>query len=314
MLFTAIAPVFLIIAAGFVFRRNGALTADADSSLLRLGVNLLYPCLILNTILGNEALKQPVNVWMPPLTGLFMVGAGYLVCFFGARALRIPRGSDTRTFVYVTGLYNYGYIAIPVVEKLFGAKAVGVLFTHNLGVEVGFWLGATLILAGEAKQNKMTLMRRIASPPVIAILISLILNFTHVGAYIPAWFLGATRMIGSATIPIALILTGATLADYLKEARPNRSSAVMLAGASVLRLGVLPLGFLALARWLPCSLELKQVLVVQAAMPCAMLPVILTKHYGGNTRMAVQIIFGTTVLGILTIPYWVQIGIKLAGL
>ena len=314
MLFAAVAPVFLAIVAGFVFRRNGALTAEADASLLRVSVNLLYPCLILNTILGNEALHQPVNVWLPPLTGLLMVGLGFLVSFAGARALRLPRGSDTRTFVYVTALYNYGYMVIPVVEELFGAKTVGVLFMHNLGVEVALWLGAALILAVPGGRSGLGLLKCIASPPVVAILVSLFLNVTHLGSYLPAWFLSGTRMLGAAAIPMALVLTGATLADFLGEARPTRATFGTFAGAALLRLALLPLMFIGLAVWLPCSLELKQVLVVQAAMPCAMLPVVLTKHYGGNTGMAVQIILGTTALGILTIPYWVHLGMSLAGL
>src|SRR5678815_535275 len=57
-LLVIVAPVFLIIVAGYVVRRAEWLTAEADASLLRLGVNLLFPCLILDTILGNSALAS----------------------------------------------------------------------------------------------------------------------------------------------------------------------------------------------------------------------------------------------------------------
>jgi predicted permease len=317
ILLAAVAPVFVIIAAGFLIRRNGVLSAEADASLLRICVNVLYPCLILSTIVGNDALHQAANVWLPPLTGLLMVGTGYLCCWGGARVLRIPRGRETRTFVYVAGLYNYSYTAIPVVEKIFGVRTLGVLFTHNLGVEVGFWLGASLILAGHSDAGgpgRKGLWRRVVSMPVIAIMVSLVLNFAHGADYLPGWLFGAIRMIGAAAIPMALLLTGATLDDFLDEARPSRSGAAILAGACLLRLGLLPLAFLALARWLPCSTELKEVLIVQAAMPCAMLPVVLTRHYGGDTGMAVQIVLATTVVSMITIPYWIHLGITFAGL
>ena len=145
-LLAALAPVFVIIGAGFFIRRRGILSAQADASLLRICINVLYPCLILSTMVGNQALRRALNVWLPPLTGLAMVGAGYLVCYCGARVLRVPAGRELRTFTYVTGLYNYTYTAIPMVQKLFGAKTLGVLFTHNLGVEIAFWIGAGLIL------------------------------------------------------------------------------------------------------------------------------------------------------------------------
>jgi len=317
-LLAALAPVFVIIAAGFLIRRNGILSVQADASLLGICINVLYPCLILSTIVGNQALRQALNVWLPPLTGLLTVGAGYLACYGGARVLRLPRGRETRTFVYVTGLYNYGYMAVPMVQKLFGAKTLGVLFTHNLGVEVGFWLGASLILtqpseAGEA-EGAGSVLRRIISMPVIAIVVSLILNFSHAGEHLPVWLFEAARMLGAAAIPMALLLLGATLDDFLEEIRPSQSGVATLAGACLLRLGLLPLVFLALARWLPCTIELKQTLVIQAAMPCAMLPVVLAKHYGGDAGMAVRIVLGTTLLGILTIPYWIHFGMVFAKL
>ena len=311
MLFTAIAPIFLILLAGFLIRRAGFLSEEADASLLKVSVNLLYPCLIVSTILGNDALHQGVNVWLPPLAGFLTVAAGYGVSWLGARLLRVPRGRETRTFTYVTGLYNYGYTAIPVVGSLFGAKALGVLFTHNLGVEVAFWLGASLILSSHPDRSGW---RRALNPPVGAVLGSVLLNFLHVRAMIPAWFFGAVQMLGASAIPLALLLSGAIMSDFLAEARPSRTETVALGGACLLRLGVLPLVFLALARWLPGTIELKQVLIVQSAMPAAMFPVVLCKHYGGDVGLAVQIVLATTLLSLFTMPYWVALGLKCAGL
>ena len=121
-------------------------------------------------------------------------------------------------------------------------------------------------------------------------------------------------MLGVSAIPMALLLTGAIMNDFLAEARPSRSDAVIIGGACLLRLGLLPLVFLALARWLPCSVELRQVLVVQSAMPAAMLPVVLCKHYGGNVGLAVQIVLATTLLAFFTMPYWIAFGLKFAGI
>ena len=42
-------PVFAVIAAGAGARRIGWLPAEAEESLLKLVVNLLYPCLIFST-------------------------------------------------------------------------------------------------------------------------------------------------------------------------------------------------------------------------------------------------------------------------
>lgn len=317
MILAAVAPVFLVVLVGYWIRHRRILTPDADASLLRICINVLYPCLIAGSILGNEALNQTINLWLPPLTGVLCIAAGYLAFFGGARLMRLPRGPETRTFVFVGSIYNYGYTAIPLVEELFGRKTLGVLFTHNLGVEIAFWIGAAFILSphtAKADPGAPPLWQRILSPPVAAIIISLILNLFHVQEHLPTWVMGSLRLLGAAAIPLALLLTGATLADYMATLKISRTSVKGTIGASILRLAILPPFFLALAKWLPGGVELKQVLVVQSAMPCAMLPIVLTRHARGDIGMAIKIVVVTTLLAILTIPYWIALGMRWIGI
>ena len=70
---------------------------------------------------------------------------------------------------------------------------------------------------------------------------------------------------------------------------------------------------LAAAKWLPLSIELKRVLVVQAAMPAGLMPIIIARHYGGQPLTAVQIVLGTTILALLTIPLWLRVGLAWVG-
>ena len=76
---------------------------------------------------------------------------------------------------------------------------------------------------------------------------------------------------------------------------------------------MLPLALIVLAKYLPCSVELKRVIIVQAAMPVAMVSVILARLYGGHPRTAVQIVLGTTAVGIFTIPLWIAAGLAWVG-
>jgi predicted permease len=77
----------------------------------------------------------------------------------------------------------------------------------------------------------------------------------------------------------------------------------------LLRLGLYPLVYLVVAKYLPCTVELKHVLIVQAAMPAGILPIVIAKHYGGHPLTAVRVVIGTTVLGILVIPLWIRLGL-----
>ena len=108
-------------------------------------------------------------------------------------------------------------------------------------------------------------------------------------------------------IPLGLILIGATLEQHLSRPRDLFDPRVSIS-ATLLRLGVFPVGLLLIAKYLPCSLELKHVLVLQAAMPAGVLPIVIAKHYGGQPLTAVQVVVGTTVIGIFLIPLWLRVG------
>ncbi len=83
--------------------------------------------------------------------------------------------------------------------------------------------------------------------------------------------------------------------------------------ASLVRLGLLPVVFIVLAKFLPISVELKQVLVVQAAMPAATFPIVMARHYGGHLLTAVQVVAGTTVIALFLIPIWLKFGLAFVG-
>jgi predicted permease len=304
-----VAPVFLVIAAGYAVFRVGWLSTEAESSLLRLVVNLLYPCLILNTVMTNAAVMKPENLVLPPLAGFATAAFGCLASYAVAPLFGLREPRVRRTFAFTTGIYNYGYIPLPVVGTLFGAGATTVLFIHNIGVEIALWTVGVVMLAGTSPRDAW---RNIFTPPVIAIAVAVGLNFTGAAHRMPQFLLSAIRIVGAAGVPLALLLTGATFADQARNLKSGPSTAVAL-GSSLLRLGLLPLSLLALARWLPCSPELRQVIMVQAAMPSAMFPVILAKHYGGDPATALRIVLITSALGLITIPLWLKFGLVVIG-
>ena len=99
----AVLPVFGVAGVGLVIRKLDWLTEEADKSLLRVTVNLLLPCLILDSALGNPALAQPGNLLLAPLFGFATVAFG-IVLALGLRALPgIKERSPARTFAESVG-------------------------------------------------------------------------------------------------------------------------------------------------------------------------------------------------------------------
>jgi malate permease and related proteins len=311
---TAVLPIFCLAGTGVALRQINWLTADADASLLRVTVNVLTPCLIFDSVLGNAAFAQPGNIWLPPLIGFGTIALGlpFALLFRGATGLRDERAR--RTFTFVVATYNYGYVPIPLILSLFpkeiSGPTVAVLFVHNVGVELAIWsLGLMVLGGGGAWKN----WRKILNPPLIAIVVTLTLNFMIGKAHVPEFLRTTTHMLGQCAIPFGVLLIGATIADYANEFRSARGGRVMLTSC-VLRLGLLPVLFLLLAKFLPCSLELKRIIVVEAAMPAAVFPIVMAKHYGGDPATALRVVLGTSLVGLLTIPLWLRFGMKWVGL
>ncbi len=311
LIFAAIIPIFIVISCGFLARRIGWLTEEADRSLMALVVNLLYPALIFSYILGNDALEHPSNVVLPPLVGFTTVVAGFGVCMLLARKLRVGNQRECRTFAFSTGMYNYGYFPIPIIALLFDRETAGVLLVHNVGVEMAMWaLGVGFILS--AKDPK-SIWRRIFSGPVIAILLAVPMNWMGLDERLPNFAFESVHLLGQCAIPLGLILIGATFADLSKVAKMVERPQIP-AYACLLRLGIFPVAFLFFAWLFPFSMELKQVMIVQAAMPCAVFPIVLARHFDGSPEVALKVVLSTTVLSFLTIPLWIALGMRLLGL
>jgi len=312
---SAALPVFLILGTGYLARVRGWLSQDADGSVMKLVINALYPFLILTFILGNPALKEASNIGYGIGLGAFLavisISLGYLIGPLGGMKV----GSGRRTFAFSTGLNNYGYIAIPVAAAVFGVDSpmMGVLLVCNVGIEAMLWTFGLLVLTGKISRD---VWKQLLNPPLIAMLVGLVLNFTGLpemsGAAGRAYhiFETALRMMGACAIPLGLLISGATFCDLVRSGEWLGRWQVPVLG-TLLRNGVLPALYIAMAISLPFSTELKQVLAVQAAMPAAMLPIVLARFYGGSPAVAVQVVVVSTLAGLITIPFWLATGLRL---
>jgi predicted permease len=308
-LFELILPVFALIAVGVALRRFHAIEGTAETSMIRLVVYVCMPCLVFDTILGNASLRAPGNLLIPPLAGFVTTAVGFGVAFLFGRMVGLGKGTGLRTFALSAGICNYSYLPFPIVG-MWGEHAQGVLLVHNMGVELALWSVGLLVLTGASLRDGW---RRLLSPMLVTLVVAVVINLSGLSPYVPGFIRSIAHSLGICAVPIGLVMTGVNLADYLDEPAKLLHRNVALA-ACMVRLGVLPVIMLCVARWLPCSLELKRVLVVQAAMPAAVIPIIIARYYGGQPLTAVQIVLSTTAAGLVTCPLWIRAGLAWVGI
>jgi len=309
-LFLLTLPVFLMIGLGALARRLKWVTEQAEDGLFNIVVKITFPCLIFESIAGNPALRDPRNLLLPPLAGFGLTLLSMAVGWIVAKRLGLTLGHGLRTFALAVGLTNYGYLPLPLMDAMFGPESRAVLLMHNVGVEAAIWTGGVLVVSGLSPRQGW---RKLINAPIIALVVALVFNLSGAVRFVPdiAWSL--IHGLAVSAVPLGLLMTGVSIEPHLDDPRQLVDKRVTLM-AWFLRLGVLPWVLLLAAKFMPLPIELKRVLVVQAAMPSAVVSIIVARVYGGQPLVAVQIILGTTALALFTIPFWLRFGLEFVGL
>ncbi len=303
----SVLPIYLLLLGGAVFRKIGILRAEDDAGVMKVIFSLMLPCFILDRMLGVEVLQDPAVLLTGIGLGFFFICLGIVLGYISGRLIRLERGHGIRTFALSSGIQNYGFTAIPVVEILWGSSAVAVLFVHNIGVELALWSFGVMLISGERR----ICWKRLINGPIVAVALGLILVATHLDVYVTGPARTAISMAGVGAFPLAIIITGASIVDFLGK---EKFSARVVTAACIVRLLILPAVIICSAKFIPMAPELRQVLLVQAAMPAALVPILLARLYGGRPAVAVQIVVATTFVSLLTLPYIITYGIRFLDL
>lgn len=304
-----VTPVFLLVALGGLLRRIQWMTPEADSTLLKLGANVLMPALIADSVLGNSLLANAGELWLPPVLGFLLVAISMAVVGLLLAPCRVPHATNGAGIISA-GVQNFGYMVVPLAEVFYQRETLGVLFLHNLGVEVAMWCLGIWVLTRQAGGS---FWRRLVNAPTLAILGSGALNLLHANEWLPVFLRKSLHMLGQAAIPVALLLAGVTLYDQLRITHEERPRYGALSLAVTARVLILPLLYFATARWLPMPEALRSVLILQGAMPSAMMPIVICRLHKADSRFSIQIILLTTLISLVTIPLWIRFGLSFIG-
>ena len=302
---------------GAYCRRTQWLTREADHSLANLTAKVLLPALFAERILFSEEISQLSATWMPPLFGFLTTTFGFILGLSFAKHFGKWIGLDTepkqKTFALCVGICNYGYIPLPLADRFYPDAVVDLIF-HNVGVDLALWsVGIAVISVASAKSSyREWLQRALLSPPVIAVVVAGTIKALGMESLVPSSILGAIKMLGSCAIPLGLLLSGAIIVDYMKEAQWN-GSLKMIASAILFRQLLMPSLMLAGVATIGgmsnlVSVDLKQVVMLEAAMPAAVFPIVLVRLYGQDTTIALRVVLSTSIAGIVLVPVWLAVG------
>jgi len=302
-----VSGVFLVMAVGALARKRGWLTRESDASLANLTANVLLPALFLDRVLAGPQLDSILVAWIPPAIGFCSTAIGLVLALTFARSMGKIFGCESdsaqRAFALGVGIGNYGYIPLPLAQHFYPEAEVD-LILHNVGVDLALWTVGIGIIAGGKESS---VKRPLLSPPVVAIGIAIFIKQVGIGAFLPGPVLQMIHALSLCAIPLGLVLSGAIIVDFIRHANWGTSSKTIIA-AIAFRQILMPILMLGSAMLLPLSVTVQQVVILQAAMPSAVFPIVLTRLYDRDTTTALRVILGTGLFGLITIPLWLYAG------
>ena len=303
-IFIAVLPPFLLLGVGAFARSVGWLRAEADASLSMVTIRILYPCFILFHILENGDTTVEGATFLMIAIGFASILTGFFLAWVVSKVLRLEEES-VRTFRFCAGIFNYGFIAIPVALAFFDSNIVVHIILFNLGVEIAIWTIGILILTA----NKLSL-KGLLNPPAIAVIVGLVLQTTGGKKLMPSFFWEVVEILGQCSIPIGLLLIGGSFYQLMDNFRFSNGLRTEIASLLVRNLffPCLVLSFIA-SNFCPRDIPfLREVLVIQAAMPAGIFAVVIVRNYSANSVTAMRTISVTMLVSLLTLPIWLSIG------
>lgn len=232
------------------------------------------------------------------------------------RQRRHPGPPAVPTVRTITSMFgNTAQVGIPVVTAVFGEPGLGIHVTV-MGLH-GLILLSTLTVLVELDRARAharsadarpvgemaltTLRNTIIHPVVLPVLSGMAFNAT--GLPLPPVIDEVLELLGTAVVPLCLVLIGMSLAYY-----GVRGSARAAVGLAVLKLLVLPALVLAIAHWgfrlsgLPLA-----VVVMMAALPVGSNALIFSQRYETLEAEATATIVLTTLCFAITAPVWLAV-------
>ena len=306
-IFASVSGVFLVMLVGASCRRFGCLRRESDHSLASLITNALLPAYFISRILAGPQFDSSFSAWQPPVFGFVMTSLGFGISFLVAKSIGPKLGlmneSQQRSFALCVGICNYGYVPLPLAESFYPDSLVS-LILHNVGVDLSLWsVGVAIISGGGGKAWHQVLL----SPPFLAVFIACCLKPFLGPAEIPAMLLFVFDTLGNCAIPLGLLLSGAIMMDFLADTSWMKSYAVGLT-AILIRQLLLPCLMIGIALLFAVGSPMKEVVLLQAAMPAAVFPIVLVRLYDRDTTISIQVIVSTSLAGLVLIPAWLLLG------
>lgn len=289
---------FLFILMGYLLARKKLIPDNSQAVLSKLENYVFIPALVLGTFIGNFT-PEKITVAAELLLG--SLGLGLIAIVLSMLCVRFCSRDPYERSIYTYGLCfsNFGFMGNAVVSALFPDIFMEYLiFTLPLWSLIYLW-GVPVLLLGDSG-SKPTLAQRLknfVNPMFVCTLLGMLIGI--LGIPVPEFIGSAVSAAGSCMSPIAMLLTGMTVARFDLKAVLGIKSVYLV---TALRLLVYPLVFIGVMLLVPMKPVFATCALCSLAMPLGLNTIIIPSALGKDTKVASGMALVSHVLSCVTIP------------
>lgn len=297
-----ILPVFAVIVTGWIVGFTGYVSRALSDALIHFAYNIAMPALLIVTI-AQEPGHSLIN-WR----FLAAFGGGSLLCFIlvlGMMSIHVSRSLASRTMHgMAASMTNTGFVALPVLQAIYGPRAVLPAAIATVFVAVVMFPTAVILLEldqrdarGSRTAPMATVKHIVLNPMVISTLIGMLLSILDLR--MPGPVTAYLGILADALTPCALFAIGLGLS--IDGLRANIGRASLL---SAVKLVIMPLIVYGLSLSLRLDPLYTIAAVICAAVPTAKTVYILAGEYRCEEMMVASTVSMTTLVSVISLVVW----------
>ena len=292
---------FAFIAIGYVLTKCKILPDNSNVVLSKLETWVFVPALVMGTLVKNCTPDQLGSLWRIMVFSIALIIVTLPLSFLCAKAC-CKDDFERKTVLYGLVIPNFGFVGNAIMKAVFPDLFFSyTIFTMPFFILTYAW-GIPVLLIGDQKEGrKPSLLKNFLNPMFGALLIGLVISLT--GLRLPTAVVGAVDLLGDCMSPVAMILTGATIA-LLDLKKILRNGKIYL--LSAIRLAVFPLLYILAIVFLPRGNFVTDAMLFCGmcivSLPMGLNSVVIPVGYGKDTSFAAGLAIVTHTLSVITIP------------
>ncbi|WP_129598501.1 AEC family transporter [Anaerophilus nitritogenes] len=301
--FGSIFSIVIMIFIGYILTQKGWIDKLGAQVFSKIVINISLPAMMLYNIMSDFDRAKLLNLRRGLIIPFFSISISYLL---GKVFIKIFNITPNRrgSFLSMFFVSNTIFIGLPVNLALFGSESIPYVLLYYIANTTFFWtIGIFEISKDGGKDTQallsMNTIKRIVSPPLMGFIVAIL--FILLSIPLPKFVMDTCKYLGNLTTPLSMLFIGNTIYYIdLKGISFDKDVWGVLLGRFIIS----PLLIVLLCKFFPLSQLMKNVFIIQAAMPVITNTAIVAKSYDADYQYAAVMIMITTLLSLFIIPIY----------